>query len=51
MIHQSPLAVELRSNGLCVKTEITASSYWLLWTKECADAHFLNWMKSQFGIA
>ena len=27
------------------------SSYWLLWTKECADAHFLRWMKSQFGIA
>jgi LysR family transcriptional regulator, glycine cleavage system transcriptional activator len=27
------------------------SSYWLLWTTECADAHFLVWMKSQFGIA
>ena len=27
------------------------SSYWLLWTKECADAHFLHWMKSQFAIA
>jgi LysR family glycine cleavage system transcriptional activator len=27
------------------------SSYWLLWTKESADAHFLAWMKSQFGIA
>jgi DNA-binding transcriptional LysR family regulator len=27
------------------------SSYWLLWTKECADAHFLSWIKSQFGIA
>jgi LysR family glycine cleavage system transcriptional activator len=27
------------------------SSYWMLWSKECADAHFLSWMKSQFGIA
>ena len=27
------------------------NSYWLLWTKEWADAHFLGWMKSQFGIA
>jgi LysR family glycine cleavage system transcriptional activator len=27
------------------------SSYWMLWTKECADAHFLGWMKSQFDIA
>ena len=27
------------------------SSYWMLWTKECADAHFLSWMKSQFDIA
>ena len=27
------------------------SSYWLLWTKECADVNFLSWMKSQFGIA
>jgi LysR family glycine cleavage system transcriptional activator len=26
------------------------SSYWLLWTKQCAGAHFLSWMKSQFGI-
>jgi hypothetical protein len=27
------------------------SSYWMLWTKQCAEAHFLSWMKSQFGIA
>ena len=27
------------------------SSYWLLWTKECADANFVSWMKAQFGIA
>jgi LysR family glycine cleavage system transcriptional activator len=27
------------------------SCYWMLWTKHCADAHFLSWMKSQFGIA
>jgi LysR family glycine cleavage system transcriptional activator len=27
------------------------SSYWMLWTKECANAHFLGWMKSQFGMA
>ena len=25
------------------------SSYWMLWTKQSAEAHFLNWMKSQFG--
>jgi LysR family transcriptional regulator, glycine cleavage system transcriptional activator len=25
--------------------------YWMLWTKQCADAHFLSWMKSQFCIA
>jgi LysR family transcriptional regulator, glycine cleavage system transcriptional activator len=27
------------------------SSYWLLWTKESADAHFIAWMKSQFCTA
>ncbi len=27
------------------------SSYWLLWTQEHADAHFLTWMKSQFAVA
>jgi LysR family glycine cleavage system transcriptional activator len=27
------------------------SSYWMLWTKHGAEAHFLGWMKSQFGIA
>ena len=27
------------------------SSYWRLWSNECADAHFLGWMKSQFSIA
>jgi LysR family transcriptional regulator, glycine cleavage system transcriptional activator len=27
------------------------NSYWMLWTKQSAEAHFLNWMKSQFGIA
>jgi LysR family transcriptional regulator, glycine cleavage system transcriptional activator len=26
------------------------NSYWLLWTKDCAGAHFLLWMKSQFGL-
>jgi hypothetical protein len=25
--------------------------YWMLRTKQCAEAHFLSWMKSQFGIA
>jgi LysR family glycine cleavage system transcriptional activator len=25
-------------------------SYWLLWTKEAADMHFVIWMKSEFGI-
>ena len=27
------------------------SSYWLLWAKDCANAHFLSWMRSQFGLA
>jgi LysR family glycine cleavage system transcriptional activator len=27
------------------------NSYWMLWTKQSAEAHFLSWMKSQFGIA
>jgi LysR family glycine cleavage system transcriptional activator len=27
------------------------NSYWLLWAKESADAHFVGWMKSQFGIS
>ena len=27
------------------------ASYWLLWTKESAEAHFPAWMKLQFGIA
>jgi LysR family transcriptional regulator, glycine cleavage system transcriptional activator len=27
------------------------SSYCLLWAKDCANAHFLGWMKSQFGLA
>jgi hypothetical protein len=26
-------------------------SYWVLWTKESANAHFVTWMKSEFGIA
>jgi LysR family glycine cleavage system transcriptional activator len=26
------------------------NSYWLLWTKGSSDAHFVSWMKSQFGI-
>lgn len=26
------------------------NSYWLLWTPEFAGSHFVNWMKSQFGI-
>jgi LysR family glycine cleavage system transcriptional activator len=27
------------------------NSYWLLWTQESADTHFVGWMKSQFGIS
>lgn len=27
------------------------NSYWLLWTPESADSHFVNWVKSQFGLA
>jgi LysR family glycine cleavage system transcriptional activator len=26
------------------------NSYWLLWTPESADSHFVNWVKSQFGV-
>ncbi len=26
------------------------NSYWLLWTPESADSHFVKWVKSQFGI-
>jgi LysR family transcriptional regulator, glycine cleavage system transcriptional activator len=26
------------------------NSYWLLWTQESAGTHFVQWMKSQFGI-
>jgi LysR family transcriptional regulator, glycine cleavage system transcriptional activator len=26
------------------------SSYWLLWADECAECHFVRWIKSQFGI-
>ena len=25
------------------------NSYWLLWTRESTDTHFVNWMKSQFA--
>lgn len=25
-------------------------SYWLLWTKETSDSHFVRWIKAQFGI-
>jgi len=27
------------------------NSYWLLWTKESADTHFVGWMKSQFAVS
>jgi len=26
------------------------NSYWLLWTPESANSHFVNWMKSQFNV-
>jgi LysR family transcriptional regulator, glycine cleavage system transcriptional activator len=26
------------------------NSYWLLWTPEAAESHFVNWVKSQFGV-
>lgn len=26
------------------------NSYWLLWTRESADRHFVGWMKTQFAI-
>jgi len=26
-------------------------SYWLLWSKEFSDSHFVEWMKLQFGIS
>jgi LysR family glycine cleavage system transcriptional activator len=27
-----------------------ANSYWLLWTPESENTHFVNWMKSQFSV-
>jgi LysR family glycine cleavage system transcriptional activator len=27
------------------------NSYWLLWTPESRDSHFVNWVRSQFDIA
>jgi LysR family transcriptional regulator, glycine cleavage system transcriptional activator len=27
------------------------SDYWLLWSEEAADSHFVRWMKHQFGLA
>jgi LysR family glycine cleavage system transcriptional activator len=27
------------------------NSYWLLWTKESSGSHFVNWLRSQFGVA
>jgi LysR family glycine cleavage system transcriptional activator len=44
---------------LCVQGVLTApfrwmlegpGGYWLLWTDESAECHFVRWMKSQFGI-
>ena len=28
-----------------------ASSYWLLWAKDSCGSHFVNWLRSQFGVA
>ena len=33
------------------RTVIGPNSYWLLWTQESADCHFVNWVKSQFALA
>ena len=27
------------------------NSYWLLWSKESSDAHFVGWMKAKFGVS
>jgi LysR family transcriptional regulator, glycine cleavage system transcriptional activator len=27
------------------------NSYWLLWTQEAANTHFVGWMKAQFGLS
>jgi LysR family transcriptional regulator, glycine cleavage system transcriptional activator len=27
----------------------SGDAYWLLWTKECADSHFVRWIKAQFS--
>lgn len=32
-------------------TVVGPNSYWLLWTPESADSHFVKWVKSQFGLA
>ena len=28
----------------------SGSAYWLLWTRESAQCHFVRWMKSQFDL-
>ncbi len=48
------LLAELRMQGLLVAPfpwmVEGPASYWLLWTKETSDCHFVRWMKSQFEI-
>jgi LysR family transcriptional regulator, glycine cleavage system transcriptional activator len=48
------LFAELIAQGALVAPFSTVvegpASYWLLWTKESADTHFVGWMKAQFGV-
>jgi LysR family glycine cleavage system transcriptional activator len=47
------LFAELLAQGTLIspfpRTVIGPNSYWLLWTPESADSHFVNWVKSQFA--
>jgi LysR family glycine cleavage system transcriptional activator len=48
------LFTELLAQGTLIspfpRTVVGPNSYWLLWTPEFADSHFVNWVKSQFGF-
>lgn len=47
------LFAELLAQGSLISpfpsTVIGPNSYWLLWTPESANSHFVNWVKSQLG--
>jgi LysR family glycine cleavage system transcriptional activator len=47
------LFTELLAQGTLIspfpRTSVGPNSYWLLWTPDSAESHFVNWVKSQFG--